>query len=107
VALVKQAHQKDMASGEEARRLQAIEYERRLSSLNGEAGKLHQMQATYVPREVFENASNEVAKRLKILEEARAAGAGRDGIIGFILPAVVSMIVSALVFLASFALRKP
>ena len=41
---------------EKALTLQAEEYERRLNALNGEAGRLREMQSTYIPREVFDRS---------------------------------------------------
>lgn len=52
---------------EKALLLQAKEYERRLSDLNGEAGRLRDMQATYVPREVFDTVVKDMEKRIEIL----------------------------------------
>lgn len=40
----------------EALQIQANEYERRLSALNGEASRLREMQSTYLPREVYEKS---------------------------------------------------
>lgn len=47
----------------EALRLQAKEYKRRLSDLNGEAERLRNIQATYIPREVFENSLKTVSDK--------------------------------------------
>jgi hypothetical protein len=40
--------------GERALALQTDEFKRRLTELNGEAERLRKMQATYLPREVFD-----------------------------------------------------
>ena len=44
--------------------LQAAENSRRLDILNGEADRLHAMQTTYLPRELYEAAHKEVVRRL-------------------------------------------
>ena len=41
---------------DKALQLQAKEYERRLNDLNGEAGRLREMQQTYIPREIFDRS---------------------------------------------------
>ena len=52
--------QLQLGAVEKARTLQAEEYERRLALLNHEAAQLKDMQATYVPREVFEGTINAI-----------------------------------------------
>lgn len=47
--------------------IQAREYERRLDALNGEAGRIRDIQATYVPRETYENYVKEQAAAARIL----------------------------------------
>ena len=47
-------------SEKEQKTLQALEYERRLEFLNGEAERLRQMQAQYIPREVFDRTVAEL-----------------------------------------------
>ncbi len=49
-----------LAASKEALRLQAGEYERRLELLNGEASRLREMQALYIPREVYEASQKEL-----------------------------------------------
>ena len=48
---------------EQSLRLQAREYKRRLQDLNGEAQRLRDMQATYIPREVYENSLQSVLEK--------------------------------------------
>lgn len=61
----------------EALRLQAVEYQRRLEDLNGEAGRIRDVLAQTIPREVFENYKEERDKALdaalKSVEDKRAA----------------------------------
>jgi len=90
-----------------ARKLQAKEYKRRLKKLNGEAATLHNMQATYTPREVFD----------RTIDELRETGSKRDDAIKTIqlwisnqegkaarsqLIAIVSIVVSIIAVALSF-----
>lgn len=50
----------------EALELQAKEYERRLDLLNGEARKLHDMQQSYIPREVFDRMVTSLESKIQI-----------------------------------------
>src|SRR6185503_1204963 len=52
--------------------LQAKEYKRRLSDLNGEAGRLRSIQATYIPREVFENSLKTVSEKTEAAAKSLA-----------------------------------
>lgn len=52
----------------DALELQATEYERRLSALNHEAEQLRRMQATYLPREVYEAEARELRTRAETLK---------------------------------------
>lgn len=58
---IQKLHQKDIEAfkqythaTDEARKLQAAEYERRLDALNGEQARIAQSQATYISREIWE-----------------------------------------------------
>lgn len=53
---------------EKALELQAKEYDRRLEHLNGEATKLTRMQATYIPREVYEANKKENDDKIAALQ---------------------------------------
>jgi len=53
---------------ETARDLQAQEYARRLDLLNHEADRLRSMQATYLPREVYESQHDELADKVDNLQ---------------------------------------
>jgi FtsZ-binding cell division protein ZapB len=62
---------------EEALKLQATEYERRLASLNHEAEQLKSMQNTYIPREVFDRTVESMTGRIGAVEKSlwRISGA--------------------------------
>jgi len=55
-------------SHERAMEVQTKELARRLDFLNGEADRLRQMQATYVPREVYEDRHADITKSVRNLE---------------------------------------
>jgi len=57
---------------EQSLKLQAKEYKRRLSDLNGEAGRLRSIQATYIPREVFENSLKTVSEKTEAAAKSLA-----------------------------------
>ena len=60
----------------EATVLQAKEYERRLDALNGEAERLKHMQATYLPREVFDARQRELNLKIDVLTRLVYIGCG-------------------------------
>ncbi len=62
----------------QALRLQAAEYGRRLDALNGEAERLRQMQATYLPREIYETSQTEVIKKVDELRQGRNVTEGKS-----------------------------
>ena len=53
---------------EDAVKLQAAEYHRRLDDLNHEAERLKSMQGTYLPRELYESRHREIDIRLTTVE---------------------------------------
>jgi predicted phage gp36 major capsid-like protein len=61
---------------EQARKIQALEYERRLDSLNNEAGRITKAQEMGVSREKFDGAIGEVFRRLSIIEKNQENEAG-------------------------------
>jgi hypothetical protein len=66
---LREVMQLQLSAVEKARELQAAEYERRLALLNHEAAQLKDMQAQYVPREVFDNKMSELFGRIdKVLD---------------------------------------
>jgi hypothetical protein len=75
-----------------ATKLQAKEYERRLDGLNGEAGRLSQMQSTYLPREVYEINHKELCNKVESLQNFRSNLEGRMIVIAFCISAIVSIL---------------
>lgn len=69
---------------EKALKLQAKEYARRLTDLNGEADRLHKMQEQYVPREVFDRVIDDIRKELKILSEWKTKQEGKSQLLQYI-----------------------
>jgi hypothetical protein len=57
------------------------EFMRRLAELNGEAGRLREMQASYVPREVYDTKLDDLTKSIRALENAQANIFGRIAVI--------------------------
>jgi len=84
-----------------ALQLQAKEYERRLEALNGEAGRLREMQNTYIPREVFDRSmqqQNEKFDRVvsdlkEKIEVLNAANLKQQGFrqLGTFIPWIISI----------------
>lgn len=62
---------------DEALHLQAREYERRLDALNGEAERLRQIQALYIPREVFDRTISDLRADIDVLEAAKLRTEGK------------------------------
>ena len=68
---LREVMQLQLGAVEKARELQAAEYERRLALLNHEAAQLKDMQAMYVPREVFEGTMKELGGKIdKMIDSA-------------------------------------
>lgn len=76
---------------DKALQLQAAEYERRLSALNGEAERLRNMQAMYVPRETFDTVIREFEKKIEILTAVNLKGEGRASWVNAI-PWIISIV---------------
>ncbi len=82
--------------------LQAVELARRLDVLNGEAGRLSTMQASYVPREVYETRTKEIAKALEELRTFQAQSQGK----GFAYAPFISIAVTVIGALIVFYLLQ-
>ena len=96
-----------MIASEKALRISSDENHRRLEILNGEAGRLREMQASYVPRETYDRGlnaiekatkvmSDEMDRRLKVLETTAANMAGKTwvgGAIVLVLAAVIAAVI--------------
>lgn len=87
IAVQKAEHAKDIAYLETARQLQAAEYERRLEILNHEAEQLKSMQATYLPREQWEET-------IRGLVAYRDQLIGRQEIVTLITAALTALLVN-------------
>lgn len=92
IAILKTVQFKDIESISTALKLQATEYERRLSLLNGEAERLKSMQISYLPREIWEQSLKEQQKEIGILTAFKDNYTGRNSIISGIVAFAVSLI---------------
>lgn len=83
------------------------ELHRRLEMLNGEAGRLREMQASYIPRETYDRGFDaiekatraseiEIDRRLKLLENMNANMAGKQWIGGAIILVLAATIATAI-----------
>jgi hypothetical protein len=72
--------------------LQHTETERRLDNLNHEAAQLKDIQATYLPREVWENAIKDTHKDLTELKTYKDNSIGRNSVIAIVISIIVSLI---------------
>jgi phage-related minor tail protein len=96
-----------IVASDKALTLATQELHRRLESLNGEAGRIRDILATCVPREVYERGIESVEKaskvtadefdrRIKVLENQSANLAGRTWIAGavvLILAAIIAAVI--------------
>jgi hypothetical protein len=62
--------------------------------LNGEAGRLREMQTEYIPREVFDRTINNIMERLEVLTAWKTKQEGRNQLIMWIpwLIAIIAII---------------
>ncbi len=74
---------------------QAQEYERRLENLNNESDKLNKMQATYIPREVYDQQNREQNKSIVNLETFQSRFSLIVGVIS-VLSAIIGAAVTKL-----------
>jgi hypothetical protein len=95
-AAAREAIQIKAVADKEALDLQYGITQKRLSDLNGEAERLRQMQASYVPREVFESKHDEQGRGLRALELWQSNILGRMAMVG-IAGGLVSSIITTLV----------
>lgn len=77
---------------DKATRLQAVEYERRLESLNGEANRIREILASCVPRETYDIQHNETIKKIDDLNNFRSNWQGKNTIISIVIPIIVTVI---------------
>jgi hypothetical protein len=75
---LREVMQLQLGAVEKARQIQAEEYERRLALLNHEAAQLKDMQAMYVPREVFEGQMKELGMKIDKMIDASVKNLPRE-----------------------------
>ena len=84
-------------AGDKALELQHKEYERRLDALNGEAERLHQMQLSYVNKEVYERDKERVQQDVKSLQSWRDTQIGKHLAISAGVSLLIAGVVSAII----------
>jgi hypothetical protein len=103
-ALELAVHNTERDNTKRALDVQSSEYARRLEILNGEAGRLHAMQITYLPRELHEASAKDVSAQIdrlrKEIEELRLF---RENIRGQMIAysAAISLAISIIMFVAN------
>ncbi len=92
-----------MRGYDEARRLQAAEYERRLGGLNNEAARLDQAVAANVSQDTwdgfmitYDNAHATLTQQVKRVEDFQAKLIGAFILASFVVPALTGVIVYVL-----------
>lgn len=93
-------------AAERALQIFNVENRHHLTVLNGEAGKLATMQATYTPREVSDQRHEALTKALQVLTEGAAYQSGRGQVIAIVVSFFVSVSVVALGAVITYALRS-
>lgn len=81
---------------DKALQIQTREFERRLTELNGEAGRLREIQARYVPREVHDGKVGELEKAIRGLEIWQSNMIGRMAMVSTLAALVASAITALL-----------
>ena len=81
---------------EKALKIKTAEVERRLHDLNGEAERLRKMQATYLPREVYESKMSQFEDSIKSLTSFKDNLIGRMIVTAGIVAIVASIFTSVL-----------
>jgi len=91
--------QEQLLAREGALVLQTEEIHRRLNELNGEAERLRQMQATYMPRETYEVQRKDLEQKIEALLQFRANLEGRMWVAGGIVVILGAAIAAAMRFI--------
>jgi len=91
---------------QQALQLEAAELARRLEILNGEATRLRDIQATYLPRELFESRIGEMDKKIAELELAKSEAQGRGQVITTLTSTGISIGIGLLFLLLNYLIRK-
>ena len=81
---------------------QALEYERRLSALNHEAAQLKDMQATYMPRELYESEILNIRQELKELNAFKNNLIGKLAVVAILVSMAISIVVGGLFLLINY-----
>jgi hypothetical protein len=82
---------------EQARKIQAKEYKRRLNDLNGEAKRIRDIQTEYVPREVFDRMINAMNDKIQIITDYKNADEGKNQLTKYI-PWIITIIFGVLAY---------
>lgn len=90
------------ASSQMALRLGAKETERRLDLLNGEAERLRLIQATYLPREVYDANYREQNKEISELRDFKANSQGRQATLSVLVSAGISVLMILMAHLLKY-----
>lgn len=96
VAALVRTTELQFTSAAEALHLDAEEKARRLEALNGEAGRLRDMQASYLPREVWDGAFKEINKQLAEMKDFRSNVLGKQSVIVMVVSALTALLVSVM-----------
>ena len=96
-AAAKDAIQIKAVADKEALDLQYGITEKHLKDLNGEAERLRQMQASYVPREVFESKHQQISDSIRALEIFQSNLIGKMAIAGVFGGAVASAVTAIVI----------
>ncbi len=81
--------------------LNAREIARRLEILNGEAERLRQIQATYLPRELYENNFNAINRAINEIQTTMATQQGRSQVLSAAISAGISIVIAVITVFGS------
>lgn len=80
---------------DDAIKLQAVEYARRLDQLNHDHQRTKETQQTYLPREIYEQSQKDIIKNIADLREYKSNMEGRFWVMGVVVT-FMSIIVNIL-----------
>jgi len=86
--------------------LEATELARRLDILNGEAQRLRDIQATYLPREVYDVSQKEVSKKISEFEAFIATYQGKGSVTAILTSTSISIGIGLLFLGLNYLLRR-
>lgn len=84
-------------ASKQALQIQAKEYERRLTALNGEAERLREMQQTYVQKSVYEVEMQSAREARAELKEYQDKAEGRAQVISILISVGISISVGIII----------